>query len=102
MCCKSSSLELLTKRVLTSTPPPPWQGSSIGDYGGLPGSANHNWLMQMLGACQGIEPKTYLTPKVKVPKLNFSPGFGPTKLPIKVVYPTLREIDASYGGRLVR
>ncbi|KAL8279939.1 hypothetical protein RQP46_007789 [Phenoliferia psychrophenolica] len=69
-----------------------WQieatGSSIGQY-------SDNWLAQFYSACKGSHPEEWLTSKNKT-----EPGLAPGKrLPIKIVYPTLAEVDASRGGR---
>lgn len=55
-----------------------------------------NWLAQLYAACSGIEPSSYFDRKPLIPSSTPSP------LPIKIVYPTLGEVDASHGGQPVR
>lgn len=72
-------------------------GSSIGSY-------SNKWLSQFLGAAQGINPLTYFNKTTHSP-----PSLGPLpattgaiwNAPIKIIYPTLKEIDDSYLGRNV-
>ncbi|KAM0749822.1 phospholipase D/nuclease [Meredithblackwellia eburnea MCA 4105] len=59
------------------------------------GQASENWLNNMMAACAGVHPESYLGPKQKQSK-DFPSGH---KCPIKIVYPTLDEVDNSHGGR---
>ncbi|GAA5873327.1 hypothetical protein JCM3774_005942 [Rhodotorula dairenensis] len=69
-------------------------GSSIGSY-------SSNWLGQMLGAASGIHPSTYFGPRKgqQVPtQLPTSLPGQPSRLPIKIVFPTEYEILSGRGG----
>ncbi|CEQ39189.1 SPOSA6832_00686 [Sporobolomyces salmonicolor] len=68
--------------------------SSIGRY-------TTPWLSQMLGACSGIHPASYFSGSKGTtvpPRLPQQRSGQPVNLPIKIVYPTFDEINATYNG----
>ncbi|BGP22123.1 endoplasmic reticulum Ca-transporting P-type ATPase [Rhodotorula toruloides] len=69
-------------------------GSSIGQY-------SSTWLTQMLAACSGIHPSTYFHSSkgnVVPSQLPKTLSGQPTRLPIKIIFPTQDEILGSLGG----
>ncbi|GAA5886232.1 hypothetical protein JCM5296_003529 [Sporobolomyces johnsonii] len=69
-------------------------GSSIGRY-------TPTWLSQMLGACSGIHPASYFGRSKGAtvpPQLPQQRSGQPVNLPIKIVYPTSDEINATHNG----
>lgn len=69
------------------------QGSSIG-------TTTSNWLAQMMGAAEGYHPRKYFSKKQPTPPHHPQLKTSiPTKLPIKIVWPTLQEVDDSWGGQ---
>lgn len=63
------------------------QGSSIG-------ALSKPWLGQMLSALRGIAPSSYYKKKQTTP-----PSLSLVNLPLKLIFPTLAEIDESSAGR---
>ncbi|KAK4049746.1 hypothetical protein OIO90_005327 [Microbotryomycetes sp. JL221] len=62
------------------------QGSSIGMY-------TDNWLAQMCQSLAGRHPNEYYSKKTPLPA-----GVDKKRWPLKVVYPTMNEVEASWGG----
>jgi hypothetical protein len=78
--------------------------SSLADFGLLQGSSigqlSSNWLAQMMGACEGYHPSKYFRKGNSTPPhLPQRPASVPTQLPIKIVFPTLDEVNGSWGGQ---
>ncbi|GAA6064373.1 hypothetical protein JCM10212_000482, partial [Sporobolomyces blumeae] len=75
-------------------------GSSIGRY-------TTTWLAQFLASCSGLHPTTYFTPCVSRPMSLWPSSLGiPSSkvhltretFPLKVVFPTHREVEESHNG----
>ncbi|KAK4694189.1 tyrosyl-DNA phosphodiesterase 1, partial [Phenoliferia sp. Uapishka_3] len=57
-----------------------------------------NWLSAFMAACSGIHPREWFSSKQK----NCPTLPSGNRLPIRILFPTLAEVDASHGGRPVR
>lgn len=76
------------------------KGSSLG---GL----DNFWLAQFLAAASGVSPSSYFSKDTPMPSSNISGTSRPTdkisrwNAPIKIIFPTLSNVDHSINGRPV-